>query len=38
MAENGIPDGAIDPDVTITLSTLTDMVVHGHEGCTCMRL
>jgi intracellular sulfur oxidation DsrE/DsrF family protein len=38
MAENNIPDGAIDPDVTITLSALTDMVVYGHKGYTYMRL
>lgn len=38
LAENNIPDGAIDPDVTITLSALTDMVVYGHKGYTYMRL
>lgn len=38
MAENHIPDGAIDPDVTITLSALTDMVVYGHKGYIYMRL
>lgn len=38
LAENNIPDGAIDPDVTITLSALTDMVVYGHMGYSYMRL
>lgn len=38
LAENNIPDGAIDPDVTITLSALTDMVVYGHKGYSYMRL
>ena len=38
LAENHIPDSAIDPDVTITLSALTDMVVYGHKGYTYMRL
>ena len=38
MAENHIPDNAIDPAVTITLSALTDMVVYGHKGYTYMRL
>ena len=38
LAGNNIPDSAIDPDVTITLSALTDMVVYGHKGYTYMRL
>ena len=38
LAENHIPDSAIDPGVTITLSALTDMVVYGHKGYTYMRL
>ena len=38
LAENSIPDSAIDPDVTITLSALTDMAVYGHKGYTYMRL
>ena len=38
LAEGNIPDNAIDPAVTITLSALTDMVVYGHKGYTYMRL
>ena len=38
MAENHIPGGTIDPDVTITLSALTDMAVYGDKGYTYMRL
>lgn len=38
LAGANIPDSAIDPDVTITLSALTDMVVYGHKGYTYMRL
>lgn len=38
MASNNIPDNAIDPAVSITLSALTDMVVYGHKGYTYMRL
>jgi intracellular sulfur oxidation DsrE/DsrF family protein len=29
LAEHGIPDAAISPDVTITLSALTDIAVYG---------
>ncbi|MGH8428258.1 MAG: DsrE family protein [Gammaproteobacteria bacterium] len=38
LAGQHIPDSAIDPAVTITLSALTDMAVYGHEGYTYMRL
>lgn len=38
LAENNIPDNAIDPDLTITLLALTDNVVYGHKGYTYMRL
>jgi len=38
LAGNNIPDSAIDPDVTITLSALTDMVVYGQKGYVYMRL
>ena len=38
FAGNNIPDSAIDPDVTITRTALTDRVVDGHKGYTYMRL
>jgi len=38
LAENGIPDSIVDPDVTITLSALTDMVVYGQKGYIYMQL
>lgn len=38
LAENGIPDKAVDPDVTITLSALTDAVVYGQKGYIYMQL
>ncbi len=38
MAELGLKDSDIDPDVTITLSALTDPVVYGHKGYTFMQL
>lgn len=38
LAGSNIPDSAIDPDVTITLSALTDMVVYGQKGYVYMRL
>jgi intracellular sulfur oxidation DsrE/DsrF family protein len=38
LAMFDIPDGAIDPAVTITLSALTDNVVYGQKGYIFMRL
>ncbi|MDE2344890.1 MAG: DsrE family protein, partial [Gammaproteobacteria bacterium] len=38
LAENHLPDSAIDPDVTITLSALMDAVVYGQKGYIYMRL
>lgn len=38
LAENKLPDSAVDPDVTITLSALTDMVVFGQKGYIYMQL
>ncbi len=38
MAGLGLPDEAIDPAVTISLSALTDSIVFGHRGYTYMQL
>lgn len=38
LAEHGLPDDAVDPDVTITLSALTDPVVYGQKGYIYMQL
>lgn len=38
MAEFKLPDSALDPDVTITLSALTDAVVYGQKGYIYMQL
>lgn len=38
LAENGMPDGIVDPNVTITLSALTDHVVYGQKGYIYMQL
>ncbi|HKK45112.1 MAG TPA: DsrE family protein, partial [Balneolaceae bacterium] len=38
LAEHGMPDKIVDPDVTITLSALTDAVVYGQKGYTYMQL
>ncbi|HTX23580.1 MAG TPA: DsrE family protein [Steroidobacteraceae bacterium] len=38
MAEAGFPDDAVTPDVTISLSALTDFAVFGREGYSYMRL
>ena len=38
LAESKLPDSAVDPDVTITLSALTDMVVYGQKGYIYMQL
>lgn len=38
LAGQGLPDSAVDPSVTVTLSALTDPVVYGQRGYTYMRL
>ncbi len=38
LAEFKLPDSALDPDVTITLSALTDAVVYGQKGYIYMQL
>ena len=38
LAQMGVPDEAIDPAVTITLSALTDMVVYGQKGYIYMQI
>ncbi|HET6726237.1 MAG TPA: DsrE family protein [Gammaproteobacteria bacterium] len=38
LAEHGLPDSAVIPEVTVTLSALTDMVVYGQRGYTYMQL
>jgi len=38
LAEHGMPDKIVDPDVTITLSALTDAVVYGQKGYSYMQL
>ncbi len=38
MAENGIADGDISPDVEITLSALTDFAVYGARGYSYLQL
>jgi intracellular sulfur oxidation DsrE/DsrF family protein len=38
LAENDLPDSAVDPDITITLSALMDAVVYGQRGYIYMQL
>ncbi len=38
LAEQGLPDSAVDPDVTVSLSGVTDPVVDGQRGYSYMRL
>lgn len=38
LAEHNLPDSIVDPDVTITLSALTDAVVYGEKGYIYMQL
>jgi hypothetical protein len=33
-----LPDSAVVPDVTVTLSALTDVVVYGQKGYSYMEL
>lgn len=38
LAENDLQDSDISPDVTITLSALTDFVVYGQRGYSYLQL
>lgn len=38
LATEKLPDSAVVPDVTVTLSALTDVVVYGQKGYTHMEL
>ncbi|MGA9853254.1 MAG: DsrE family protein [Gammaproteobacteria bacterium] len=38
LAESNLPDSAVNPDVTITLSALTDAVIYGQQGYIYMQL
>lgn len=38
LASENLPDSAVVPEVTITLSALTDMVVYGQKGYTQVEL
>lgn len=38
LAEFNLPDNVVDPDVTITLSALTDVVIYGQRGYIYMQL
>lgn len=38
LAENNWTDTDVTPDVTVTLSALTDFVVYGHRGYSFMQL
>lgn len=38
LAEHGLPDSAVAPDVTITLSALTDTVVYQQKGYGFLQL
>jgi len=38
LAEFNLPDNVVDPDVTITLSALTDAVIYGQKGYIYMQL
>jgi intracellular sulfur oxidation DsrE/DsrF family protein len=38
MAENGLVDSDVGPDITVSLSALTDFVVYGHRGYSYMQL
>jgi intracellular sulfur oxidation DsrE/DsrF family protein len=38
LAENNWVDSDVTPDVTVTLSALTDFVVYGQRGYTFMQL
>jgi intracellular sulfur oxidation DsrE/DsrF family protein len=38
LAENGYQDSDVNPDVTVSLSALTDFVVYGQRGYSYMQL
>jgi intracellular sulfur oxidation DsrE/DsrF family protein len=38
LAENGFQDSDVNPDVTVSLSALTDFVVYGQRGYSYMQL
>ena len=38
MAEMGLKDSDIGPDITISLSALSDFVVYGQRGYSYMQL
>lgn len=38
LAENNWPDSDVSPDVTVTLSALTDFVVYGQRGYSYLQL
>jgi intracellular sulfur oxidation DsrE/DsrF family protein len=38
MAEMGLKDSDIGPDITISLSALSDFVIYGHRGYSYMQL
>ena len=38
LAGRELPDSAVDPDVTVSLSGVTDPVIHGQRGYSYMRL
>lgn len=38
LASENLPDSAVVPEVTVTLSALTDMVVYGQKGYTQVEL
>ncbi|MGD8379184.1 MAG: DsrE family protein [Gammaproteobacteria bacterium] len=38
LAENNLPDSVVDPDVTVTLSALTDAAIYGQKGYIYMQL
>ncbi|MEO8778674.1 MAG: DsrE family protein [Rhodanobacter sp.] len=38
LAESGLVDSDVGPDITVSLSALTDFVVYGHRGYSYMQL
>lgn len=38
LAENGLADSDVGPEITVSLSALTDFVVYGHRGYSYMQL
>lgn len=37
LAGQGLLDSAVDPDVTVSLSGVTDPVIHGQRGYSYMQ-